>query len=56
MAITGDITTKPRNKVKPEVERPRLYKVILLNDDCTPREFAAAKAKLRLSDDRATAR
>lgn len=26
-------------QLKPRVERPRLYKVILLNDDFTPRDF-----------------
>lgn len=26
-------------KLKPQVERPKLYKVILLNDDFTPRDF-----------------
>ena len=26
-------------KLKPKVERPRMYKVMLLNDDFTPREF-----------------
>ena len=30
---------KPRTKVKTKVERPRLHKVILINDDYTPREF-----------------
>jgi ATP-dependent Clp protease adaptor protein ClpS len=34
-----DITTKPRTKVKTKTQRPRLYKVILINDDYTPREF-----------------
>lgn len=34
-----DVTLKPRLKTVPDVERPRLYKVILLNDDYTPREF-----------------
>lgn len=29
----------PEAKTRPKVERPRLYKVILLNDDFTPREF-----------------
>jgi ATP-dependent Clp protease adaptor protein ClpS len=37
----SDITTKPRAKVKTKTKthRPHLYKVILLNDDYTPREF-----------------
>ena len=30
---------KPRTKVKPKTQRPKLWKVILLNDDYTPREF-----------------
>ncbi|MEM1298472.1 MAG: ATP-dependent Clp protease adapter ClpS [Pseudomonadota bacterium] len=30
---------KPKTKTRPKVERPRMYKVILLNDDYTPREF-----------------
>jgi ATP-dependent Clp protease adaptor protein ClpS len=34
-----DITTKPRTKVKTKTQRPHLYKVILINDDYTPREF-----------------
>ena len=35
----SQIDTKKRTKVKPKTERPRLYKVMLLNDDYTPREF-----------------
>lgn len=30
---------KPRAKTKSKTQRPRLHKVILLNDDYTPREF-----------------
>ena len=30
---------KPRTKTHTKTERPPLYKVILLNDDYTPREF-----------------
>ena len=30
---------KPRTKVRPKTQRPLLHKVILLNDDYTPREF-----------------
>ena len=33
------VLTKPRTKVKTKTERPKLWKVILLNDDFTPREF-----------------
>ena len=29
----------PKTKAKAKTERPRLYKVILLNDDFTPRDF-----------------
>ena len=54
MADTG---TKPRTKVKTETEteRPRLHKVILLNDDYTPREFVVAvlKAEFRMTEDQA---
>ena len=31
---------KPRTKVQPKTQRPPLYKVILLNDDYTPRRCA----------------
>ena len=34
-------TTKPKSdtKTKPKLDRPKMHKVILLNDDYTPREF-----------------
>jgi len=35
----NDIALKPKPVVKPKVERPKLYKVILVNDDFTPRDF-----------------
>jgi ATP-dependent Clp protease adaptor protein ClpS len=41
----SDITTVPRTKVESKTERPRLYKVILLNDDYTPREFVVTVLK-----------
>src|ERR1700709_1448234 len=34
-----DTVVKPRTKVKTKTERPRLHKVILVNDDFTPREL-----------------
>lgn len=36
----NDIVTAPtKPKAKPKAERPKLWKVILLNDDYTPRAF-----------------
>jgi ATP-dependent Clp protease adaptor protein ClpS len=45
----------PATKAKPKVERPKLYKVILVNDDFTPREFVVRvlKAEFRMSEDQA---
>ena len=50
-----DVILKPRTKVRPKTQRPRLHKVILLNDDYTPREFVVAvlKAVFRMSEDQA---
>src|SRR5476649_767597 len=47
---------KPRTKTKPKTQRPPLWKVILLNDDFTPREFVVLvlKAVFRLTDSQAT--
>ena len=46
---------KPRTKLKTKTERPPLYKVILLNDDYTPREFVVKvlKAVFRMNEDQA---
>ncbi|MBZ9660366.1 ATP-dependent Clp protease adapter ClpS [Mesorhizobium sp. ESP-6-4] len=46
---------KPRTKTQPKTERPKLYKVILVNDDFTPREFVVTvlKGEFKLSDDQA---
>lgn len=35
----SDIDLKPKAKAEPKTEQPRLHKVILVNDDFTPREF-----------------
>jgi ATP-dependent Clp protease adaptor protein ClpS len=45
----------PKTKNKPKVERPKLWKVILLNDDYTPREFVVVVLKyvFRMNEDQA---
>ena len=50
-----DAVTKPKTKVKTKTERPRLHKVILINDDYTPREFVVAvlKSEFRMNQDQA---
>jgi ATP-dependent Clp protease adaptor protein ClpS len=50
-----DIITKPNTKDEIKVDRPRLHKVILVNDDFTPREFVVTvlKAEFRMSEDQA---
>ncbi len=52
----SDNDTAARTKVLPKVERPRLHKVILLNDDYTPRDFVVSvlKAVFRLGEGRRT--
>ena len=59
----SDVPTKPGTKTRPKtrtktetkVERPRLHKVILINDDYTPREFVVSVLKLvfRMNEERA---
>jgi len=46
---------KPRTKTKPTTQRPKLWKVILLNDDYTPREFVVLvlMAVFRMNDSEA---
>jgi ATP-dependent Clp protease adaptor protein ClpS len=49
------VLTKTRTKVKTKTERPKLWKVILLNDDYTPREFVVEvlKAVFRMNESQA---
>lgn len=44
-----------RQLVEPRIERPKLYKVILLNDDVTPRAFVVKvlRGVFRMTDDQA---
>jgi ATP-dependent Clp protease adaptor protein ClpS len=51
----SNIATRPRTKVRPKTERPRLHKVILVNDDFTPREFVVTvlKAEFRMNEGQA---
>src|ERR1700754_2232235 len=46
---------KQRTKVTPKTARPPLYKVILLNDDYTPREFVVKvlEAVFRMNESQA---
>ena len=46
---------KPDTIAKPKTQQPKLYKVILLNDDYTPREFVVQvlKAVFRTTEDQA---
>jgi ATP-dependent Clp protease adaptor protein ClpS len=52
---TSNPTTTPKTRTKPKIERPRLHKVILVNDDFTPREFVVTvlKGEFRMSEDQA---
>jgi ATP-dependent Clp protease adaptor protein ClpS len=53
--MSENIVTKPKAKVEIKTERPRLHKVILVNDDFTPREFVVTvlKGEFRMSEDQA---
>jgi ATP-dependent Clp protease adaptor protein ClpS len=50
-----NLTTRPRTKTRVKTERPRLHKVILVNDDYTPREFVVMvlKAEFRMNEEQA---
>ncbi|MBP2558275.1 ATP-dependent Clp protease adaptor protein ClpS [Neorhizobium galegae] len=51
--MAEDTTVKPKTKTKTKLERPKLYKVLLVNDDYTPREFVTMvlKAVFRMSEE-----
>lgn len=44
-AIRAQDIVEPKAKTRPKVERPRMHKVILINDDFTPREFVTIVLK-----------
>jgi ATP-dependent Clp protease adaptor protein ClpS len=48
-------TPRTRTKTRTKTQRPKLWKVILLNDDFTPREFVVQvlKAVFRMNEDQA---
>jgi ATP-dependent Clp protease adaptor protein ClpS len=54
-AVMSPTLVEPRSKTKPETQRPPLWKVILLNDDFTPREFVVLvlKAVFRMNESQA---
>src|SRR6516225_5553301 len=51
----NDAVTKPRTNVRTKTERPQLHKVILVNDDYTPREFVVTvlKGEFRMTEEQA---
>jgi ATP-dependent Clp protease adaptor protein ClpS len=53
MPMANDTTLKPKTVTKPKLERPKLYKVILMNDDYTPRDFVTMvlKAVFRMTEE-----
>jgi ATP-dependent Clp protease adaptor protein ClpS len=54
-SMAEKVLTKPRTKTTTKTERPKLWKVILLNDDYTPREFVVQvlKAVFRMNETQA---
>ena len=51
------VITRPKTKTVTKTARPKLWKVILLNDDFTPREFVVQvlKAVFRMNESQAYA-
>ena len=50
-----DTVAKPKTQTRVKTQRPRLHKVILVNDDYTPREFVVTllKAEFHMTEDQA---
>lgn len=48
----SEIVTAPKTKTQLKTERPKLHKVMLVNDDYTPREFVVLvlKAVFRMNE------
>ncbi|PWK63849.1 ATP-dependent Clp protease adaptor protein ClpS [Aminobacter sp. AP02] len=55
LAAMPETVTVPRTRLRPKTERPKLHKVILVNDDYTPREFVVTvlKGEFHMSEDQA---
>jgi ATP-dependent Clp protease adaptor protein ClpS len=55
LVMAEKTVVKPKTKVRTKTQRPKLWKVILLNDDYTPREFVVQvlKAVFRMNEDEA---
>jgi ATP-dependent Clp protease adaptor protein ClpS len=51
----NNTSTTPRTETRTKTKRPPLHKVILLNDDYTPREFVVTilKAEFRMNEGQA---
>ena len=51
----SNIATRQRTRVRQKTQRPRLHKVILVNDDYTPREYVVTvlKSEFRMNEDQA---
>ena len=55
--MSEQTVVKPKTGTKPKTQRPPLWKVILLNDDYTPREFVVVvlESVFRMGEERAYA-
>ncbi|MDQ0394531.1 ATP-dependent Clp protease adapter ClpS [Labrys monachus] len=51
----SDTALNPRTKILAKIQRPHLHKVILVNDDYTPREFVVQilKGEFRMNESQA---